>query len=109
VPEFFRGEFKSKIADLKNSVKDRANAQSSCAAQFVAEHLGDFAGQWLHVDLAGPSDDSSERATGFGVASCWRSGARITMRRAASPACKRWSRGCAACFSAAARSASSGA
>ena len=27
VPEFFRGEFKSPIADMKNSVKDRANEQ----------------------------------------------------------------------------------
>ncbi len=43
-PEFFRSEFKSDVADLKNSVKDRMNAQSSCAAQFIAEHLGDFAG-----------------------------------------------------------------
>ncbi len=67
VPEFFRAEFKSEVADLKNSVKDRMNAQSSCAAQFVAEHLGDHAGPWLHVDLAGPSGDE-ERGTGFGVA-----------------------------------------
>lgn len=38
-PEFYRSEFASKVADLKNSVKDRANAQSSCAATFVHEHL----------------------------------------------------------------------
>lgn len=68
VPEFFRKEFKSEVADLKNSVKDRMNAQSSCAAQFVAEHLGDFSGQWLHVDLAGPSGLDNGRGTGFGVA-----------------------------------------
>ena len=66
-PEFYRGEFKSQVADLRNSVKDRANAQSSCAAQFVAEHLGDFKGPWLHVDLAGPAV-AEDRATGFGVA-----------------------------------------
>jgi len=66
-PEFFRSEFKSEVADLKNSVADRANAQSSCAAQFVGEHLGNYEGQWLHVDLAGPSV-SKDRGTGFGVA-----------------------------------------
>lgn len=55
------------VADMKNSVKDRANAQSSCAACFIYEHLHpSFEGGWLHVDLAGPSfiDD---RGTGFGV------------------------------------------
>ena len=39
VPEFYRGEFASKIADMKNSVKDRMNAQSSCAGQFVFNHV----------------------------------------------------------------------
>lgn len=67
-PEFFRGEFKSEVADLKNSVKDRMNAQTSCAGQFIAEHLGeDFEGQWLHLDIAGPAVDG-ERGTGYGVA-----------------------------------------
>ena len=65
-PEFFRGEFKSTIADMKNSVKNRMNGQSSCAAQFVAEHLGDFEGAWLHIDIAGPSTDA-DRGTGFGT------------------------------------------
>jgi probable aminopeptidase NPEPL1 len=68
VPEFFRNEFRSEVADLKNSVKDRMNAQSSCAAQFVAEHLGAYEGPWLHVDLAGPSGLDNGRGTGFGVA-----------------------------------------
>ena len=27
------------VADLKNSVKDRSNAQSSCAGTFIGEHL----------------------------------------------------------------------
>ena len=31
-PEFFRAEFASKVADMKNSVACRTNAQSSCAA-----------------------------------------------------------------------------
>ncbi|POM75640.1 Metalloprotease family M17 [Phytophthora palmivora] len=70
-PEFHRLEFKSTIADMKNSVKNRANAQVSCAGQFIANHLGDFeqTGKWLHVDMAFPvftGDD--ERSTGFGVA-----------------------------------------
>ncbi|CAI5746116.1 unnamed protein product [Peronospora destructor] len=70
-PEFHRLEFTSKIANMKNSVKNRANGQVSCAGQFIANHLGDFeqTGKWLHVDMAFPvftSDD--ERSTGFGVA-----------------------------------------
>ena len=67
VPEFFRREFKSEVADLKNSVKDRMNAQASCAGQFIAEHLGDFKGPFLHIDLAGPSGTDNGRGTGFGV------------------------------------------
>ena len=67
-PEFYRSEFKSVVADMKNSVKDRANAQSSCAGTFIGEHLHpDFAGGWLHCDIAGPAD-AGERGTGFGVA-----------------------------------------
>ena len=53
---------------MKNSVKDRSNAQVSCAANFVRENLNpEYTGGWLHVDIAGPAfiDD---RATGFGVA-----------------------------------------
>ena len=46
---------------MKNSVKDRLNAQSSCAAQFVAEHLVDYEGPWLHVDLAGPTREGERR------------------------------------------------
>lgn len=68
VPEFFRKEFKSEIADLKNSVKDRMNAQSSCAGQFVAEHLVEHDGAWLHIDLAGPAGYDNGRGTGYGVA-----------------------------------------
>ena len=70
-PELMRKEFKSHVADMKNSVKDRANAQSSCAALFVESHLcrrGDGSmPRWLHVDLAGPAWDAQNRGTGFGV------------------------------------------
>jgi probable aminopeptidase NPEPL1 len=66
-PELFRDEFASKIADLKNSVADRNNAQSACAASFVYEHLHpSYKGGWLHVDLAGPAW-LEERGTGYGV------------------------------------------
>ena len=34
-----RKEFKSSVADMKNSVKDRMNAQASCAGLFVESHL----------------------------------------------------------------------
>ncbi len=66
-PELLRKEFKSHVADMKNSVRDRANAQSSCAGQFIANHLPDPAPRWLHVDLAGPAWDSDDRGTGYGV------------------------------------------
>ena len=67
-PEFYRKEFESKVADTKNSVKNRANAQASCAGTFIYENLHeDFKGEWLHVDLAGPAF-ADERGTGFGVA-----------------------------------------
>jgi probable aminopeptidase NPEPL1 len=67
-PEFHRKEFLSEVADMKNSVKDRGNAQCSCAAWFVFEHLDKaWGGRWLHVDLAGPST-ADDRGTGFGVA-----------------------------------------
>lgn len=66
-PEFFKPEFKSEVADMKNSVKNRANAQSSCAGQFVYNHLEDTPVRWTHIDLAGPAF-RGERGTGFGVA-----------------------------------------
>ena len=82
-PEFFTREFSSKVADMRNSVKDRSNAQASCAGQFVANHLAKRGNEngdadkakvrkpkrWLHVDIAGPSTEKgSGRGTGFGVA-----------------------------------------
>ncbi len=68
-PELFRKEFSSSVADMKNSVKNRSNAQSSCAGQFIGNHLGDHLDEgrmWLHVDMAGPSTRSG-RGTGYGV------------------------------------------
>ena len=69
-PEFHRLEFKSAVADGKNSVADRMNAQSSCAAQFIANNIEDYleaGGKWVHVDMAGPVNHG-DRATGYGVA-----------------------------------------
>ena len=66
-PELLKGEFKSKVADMKNSVKDRSNAQTSCAGHFIESHLDpEYKGGWLHVDMAGPAVNG-ERGTGYGV------------------------------------------
>jgi probable aminopeptidase NPEPL1 len=65
-PELFRREFASAIADMKNSVKDRSNAQSSCAAQFLYDHIAPYEGAWIHVDMAGPVCRDG-RGTGYGV------------------------------------------
>jgi probable aminopeptidase NPEPL1 len=66
-PEFHRSEFASPIADMRNSVKNRNNAQSSCAAGFVQWHLDGTGVRWGHVDLAFPAF-RGDRGTGFGVA-----------------------------------------
>lgn len=34
-PEFFRSEFRSAVADMKNSVANRENGQASCAGEFI--------------------------------------------------------------------------
>ena len=66
-PEIYQAEFSSAVADMRNSVKDRANAQTSCAGQFVYSHMQDTGKAWLHIDLAGPAMPG-RRATGYGVA-----------------------------------------
>lgn len=65
-PEFYRAEFQSPIADMRNSVKNRSNAQASCAAEFVHWHLDGTKVRWGHVDLAYPAF-RGDRGTGFGV------------------------------------------
>jgi len=67
-PELHFQEFSSDVADMKNSVASRNNAQSSCAALFIAAHIGfktDI--KWIHVDMAAPVHQG-ERATGYGPA-----------------------------------------
>ncbi|CAH2003468.1 unnamed protein product [Acanthoscelides obtectus] len=67
-PELHFSEFNSAMADMKNSVADRNNSQSSCAGLFIASHLGfDYPGTWIHVDMA-DTVCTGERATGYGVA-----------------------------------------
>ena len=66
-PELLQSEFASKVADMKNSVANRANAQAACAAQFIHEHIADLDRPWLHIDLAGPAFIKG-RGTGYGVA-----------------------------------------
>ncbi|MCB9880001.1 MAG: leucyl aminopeptidase family protein [Planctomycetes bacterium] len=66
-PEFFRSEFASPLADMRNSVKNRSNAQVSCAAEFVHWHVDGTGVRWGHVDLASPAF-RGDRGTGFGVA-----------------------------------------
>ena len=66
-PEFLKSEFRSTIADMRNSVSNRMNAQTSCAGQFVYNHMEDSKARWCHVDLAGPAFPK-DRGTGYGVA-----------------------------------------
>eukprot|EP00931_Biecheleriopsis_adriatica_P000641 TRINITY_DN10072_c0_g1_i1.p1 TRINITY_DN10072_c0_g1~~TRINITY_DN10072_c0_g1_i1.p1 ORF type:complete len:589 (-),score=121.86 TRINITY_DN10072_c0_g1_i1:84-1631(-) len=69
-PELLMHEFDSEFADMRNSVKNRSNAQSSCAGLFIHRHLvhSGYAGRWLHVDMAYPVHDPlGEYATGWGV------------------------------------------
>jgi probable aminopeptidase NPEPL1 len=66
-PELYQAELQSPVADMRNSVKNRNNAQASCAAQFIFSHIDDTGVKWVHVDLAGPAF-RNDRGTGFGVA-----------------------------------------
>ena len=66
-PELYQAEFKSQVADMVNSVKNRSNAQTSCAAQFIYSHIDDLNIPWIHIDLAGPSTTAAGLGTGYGV------------------------------------------
>lgn len=69
-PELLLHEFDSDFADMRNSVKNRSNAQSSCAGLFIYRHLEHcgYTGRWLHVDMAYPVHAPlGEFATGWGV------------------------------------------
>lgn len=69
-PDILLGEFDSEFADLRNSVKDRGNAQSSCAGLFIHRHLEHtgYSGRWLHVDMCSPAyKPLGDFSTGWGV------------------------------------------
>ena len=74
MPEYHKAEFASKVADMRNSVKDRMNASSSAAGVFIHNHIEDTGKPWLHLDIAGPAFGerahgvSPKGGTGFGVA-----------------------------------------
>ena len=52
---------------MRNSVANRMNAQSSCAGQFIYNHIEDVNPAYLHLDIAGPAFRDG-RGTGYGVA-----------------------------------------
>lgn len=63
-------EFDSKVADFKNSVANRMNAQSSCAGHYIGSHIDEEwlkTGKWAHLDIAGPTF-VDQRGTGVGPA-----------------------------------------
>ena len=44
----FFGTLANQIADMKNSVKDRSNAQASCAGHFIESHIDEaYEGDWV--------------------------------------------------------------
>ncbi len=65
-PELHISEFKSTVADMRNSVADRNNASSSASGLWVYLHIEDTGCKWAHVDLAGPAF-LDNRGTGYGV------------------------------------------
>ncbi len=66
-PELYQAEFRSQVADMVNSVKNRSNAQTSCAAQFIYSHIDDLDIPWLHIDMAGPANTPAGLGTGYGI------------------------------------------
>jgi probable aminopeptidase NPEPL1 len=65
-PELHTSEFKSAVADMRNSVADRMNAPSSASGLWVYLHIDDLNLRWVHIDLAGPAFVDN-RGTGYGV------------------------------------------
>jgi probable aminopeptidase NPEPL1 len=65
-PDALMEEFKSELADMKNSVANRMNAQASCAGHFIEQHVVEGC-TWAHIDMAGPSTFKNGCATGYGV------------------------------------------
>ncbi len=66
LPEFLKREFVSRVADMRNSVKTRMNAQSAASGIFIHNHIEDVGTPWVHLDIAGPAFRDG-RGTGYGV------------------------------------------
>ncbi len=65
-PELHTGEYKSNVADMRNSVADRANAATSASGLWIWLHIDDLDIRWAHIDLAGPAF-LDNRGSGYGV------------------------------------------
>ncbi len=71
LPEMYRADIESDVADMKNIGKDGRNAGALVAGLLLQEFVGDR--PWVHLDIAGPArseDDSYDLrkgSTGFGV------------------------------------------
>jgi len=65
IPENWKLEFSSSVADMRNSVARRNNAQSACAGQFIGNHLSQQT-PWLHIDIASAAFDQG-RGTAVGI------------------------------------------
>ena len=65
-PELHASEYKSNVADMRNSVADRNNAASSASGLWVWMHIDDLDIRWAHIDLAGPAF-LDNRGSGYGV------------------------------------------
>merc|ERR1711977_620167 len=76
-------EFRSAIADFSNNVKDRSNAQVSCAGQFIGNHL-EFIG-WYNDDGESGGDGKDG-----GCASCGEAAATAAAAAAAGTTQHSW-------------------
>ncbi|MBF0227335.1 MAG: leucyl aminopeptidase [Desulfobacterales bacterium] len=70
LPDFYKDQLKSEIADIKN-VSDDKYGGAITAALFLLEFVGDT--KWAHLDIAGPASTKKDESyysfggTGFGV------------------------------------------
>jgi leucyl aminopeptidase len=71
LPDFYRPDIDSEIADMKNIGKPGGRGGALVAGLFLKEFVGDI--PWAHLDIAGPAfgdDDDGEISaggTGYGV------------------------------------------
>jgi leucyl aminopeptidase len=71
LPDFYRRDIDSEIADMKNIGKPGSKAGALTAGLFLKEFVGDV--PWVHMDIAGPARSESDEGwlrrggTGYGV------------------------------------------